>query len=47
MCLDTRGYSLAIDGQIEESLVPCSFRNLKPYLDGPDIPQSEWGFLPN
>lgn len=38
---------LAVDGQIEESKVSRSFRNLKPYSDSPDISQSERGFLPD
>ncbi|GFM55803.1 hypothetical protein PSCICF_19810 [Pseudomonas cichorii] len=41
------GSKLAVDGQIEESQVPGSFRNLKPYSDGLDISQSEWGSLPD
>ena len=35
----------AVDGQIEESQIPSFFCNLKPYLDGPDISQSERRFL--
>jgi len=41
------GSKLAVDGQIEESQISGSFRNLKPYSDGPDISQSEWGLLPD
>ena len=39
------GSKLAVDGQIEQSHIPGSFCNLKPYSDGPDISQSERGFL--
>ena len=40
------GTQFAIDGQIEESQIPCLLRKLKPDPNGPDISDSERGFLP-
>jgi hypothetical protein len=44
--LPPTGTQLNVDSQVEESQIPCLLRELESDPDGPDISDSERGFLP-